>query len=64
LYALSCLGESNAIANVAKTRSVIERVWLIRSHDDLSETQAEGLEKGQNDWERYIAPLCGGLSLA
>jgi hypothetical protein len=24
----------------------------------------EGLEKGQNDWERYVAPLCGGLSLA
>jgi hypothetical protein len=64
LYALSCLGDSNAIANIAKTRSVIERVWLIRSHDDLSQTQAEGLEKGQNDWERYIAPLCGGLSLA
>ncbi|KAI4752810.1 hypothetical protein E4T52_15011 [Aureobasidium sp. EXF-3400] len=64
LYALNCLGESNAIANIAKTRSVIERVWLTRSHDDLSNIQAEGLEKGHNDWERYIAPLCGGLSLA
>jgi hypothetical protein len=64
LYAMNCLGESNAIANIAKTRSVIERVWLIRSHDDFSNTHVEGLEKGQNDWERYVAPLCGGLSLA
>jgi len=64
LYALSCLGESNAIANIAKTRSVIERVWLNRSHDDFFQTHVEGFEKGQNDWERYVAPLCGGLSLA
>ncbi|KAH0265050.1 C6 transcription factor, partial [Aureobasidium melanogenum] len=64
LYALDRLGGSNAIANIAKTRSVIERVWLIRSHDEISDVQAEGLEKGQNDWERHIAPLCGGLSLA
>jgi hypothetical protein len=64
LYALSCLGESNAIANIAKTRSVIERVWLTRSHDEISNIHVEGLEKGRNDWERYVAPLCGGLSLA
>ncbi|KAG9763776.1 C6 transcription factor, partial [Aureobasidium melanogenum] len=64
LYTLDRLGGSNAIANIAKTRSVIERVWLIRSHDEISDTQGEGLEKGQNDWERYVAPLCGGLSLA
>ncbi|KAG9643634.1 C6 transcription factor, partial [Aureobasidium melanogenum] len=64
LYTLDRLGGSNAIANIAKTRSVIERVWLIRSHDEISDSQAEGLEKGQNDWERYVAPLCGGLSLA
>ncbi|KAG9518574.1 C6 transcription factor, partial [Aureobasidium melanogenum] len=64
LYTLDRLGGSNAIANIAKTRSVIERVWLIRSHDEISDTQGEGLAKGQNDWERYVAPLCGGLSLA
>ncbi|CAD0111816.1 unnamed protein product [Aureobasidium uvarum] len=64
LYALSRLAGSNAIANIAKTRSVIERIWLTRSHDEISDTQLEGLEKGQNDWERYVAPLCGGLSLA
>ncbi|KAI4824869.1 hypothetical protein E4T44_10010 [Aureobasidium sp. EXF-8845] len=64
LYAMNCLEESNAIANIAKTRSVIERVWLTRSHDDFSNTHVEGLEKGQNDWGRYVAPLCGGLSLA
>jgi hypothetical protein len=62
LYALSRL--SGSIANVTKTRSVIERVWLIRSHDDCSETQPDGLETCQYDWERYVAPLCGGMSLA
>jgi hypothetical protein len=64
LYALNSLGGFNAIAKIVKTRSVIERVWLNRSHDDLLNDQAESLEKGQNDWERYIAPLCSGLSLA
>ncbi|KAI4724367.1 hypothetical protein E4T49_07902 [Aureobasidium sp. EXF-10728] len=64
LYALDRLVGSNAIANIAKTRSVIEKIWLTRSHDEISETQLKGLEMGQNDWERYVAPLCGGLSLA
>ncbi|KAK6002620.1 hypothetical protein QM012_001370 [Aureobasidium pullulans] len=64
LYALDRLCGANAIANIAKTRSVIERVWLTRSHDEIPETPVEALEKGQNDWERYVAPLCGGLSLA
>ncbi|KAI5208956.1 hypothetical protein E4T39_00942 [Aureobasidium subglaciale] len=61
LYALNRLRGS--IANITKTRSVIERVWLIRSQHDLSEIHP-GLVKGQNDWERHVAPLCGGLSLA
>ncbi|KAI5240116.1 hypothetical protein E4T42_08478 [Aureobasidium subglaciale] len=61
LYALNRLRGS--IANITKTRSVIERVWLLRSQHDLSEIHPS-LTKDQNDWERYVSPLCGGLSLA
>jgi hypothetical protein len=62
LYALDRL--SGSITNVTKTRSVIEQVWLARGHDDFSDPRPEGYEKGQNDWERYVAPLCGNMSLA
>ena len=62
VYALGRL--SGSITNVTKTRSVIEQVWLARGHDDFSDPRPEGYEKGQNDWERYVAPLCGNMSLA
>lgn len=62
LYALSRLAVS--IANVTKTRSVIEKVWQSREHDAFSEPQAHGHERAQNDWERHVAPFCGGMSLA
>ncbi|KAL4788523.1 fungal-specific transcription factor domain-containing protein [Aspergillus varians] len=56
LYALDRLAGS--MGNVTRTRSVIEKVWQAR------ELQPEGSSMAQNDWENFVAPLCGSLSLA
>lgn len=57
LFALDKMS-GNSVSNVAQTRSVIERVWQSRDMD----APPEGL-RGQNDWEKHVAPFCHGLSL-
>lgn len=57
LYTLDRMSHSS-VSNISHTRSVIEKVWQSRdvempSHEDHR----------RNDWERYVAPLCHGLSL-
>ncbi|EXJ86149.1 hypothetical protein A1O1_06519 [Capronia coronata CBS 617.96] len=58
LYALHQL--SGSMVNVSRTRSVIEKVWQARELHDWAQTPAE---EGQNDWEQFVAPLCGNMSL-
>lgn len=57
LYALEQMAEVS-VSNISQTRSVIEKVWQSRDMDVCSEEP-----QGRNDWERYVAPLCHGLSL-
>jgi hypothetical protein len=59
LYALEKLAGS--VVNVRRIRSVIEKVWQTRELEQIS-----GLEGDteHNDWEHFIAPLCGNMSLA
>ncbi|KUI61895.1 hypothetical protein VP1G_09040 [Cytospora mali] len=57
LYALNKMVGSS-VSNISQTRSVIEKVWQFR---DMEVSSDEG--HGRNDWERYVAPLCHGLSL-
>lgn len=57
LYALDRM--SMSITNIRRTRSVIEKVWHTREFMQTSE-----LESGHNDWERFVAPFCGNMSLA
>lgn len=59
LYALERLSDS--MANVSRTRSVIEKVWQARDLQHISE-YARDTQK--NDWEYFVAPLCGNMSLA
>lgn len=60
LYALDKMAGSS-VSNVAQTRSVIERVWQSRDMEALQDEKC--LTRGQNDWERHVAPFCHGLSL-
>lgn len=57
LYALDKMAGSS-VSNVSQTRSVIEKVWQSRDME-----MSSGEEHGRNDWERFVAPLCHGLSL-
>ncbi|ROV94101.1 hypothetical protein VMCG_08221 [Cytospora schulzeri] len=57
LYALDKMAESS-VSNISQTRSVIEKVWQARDMEVFSEES-----RGRNDWEKYVAPLCHGLSL-
>ncbi|KIW10535.1 hypothetical protein PV08_11499 [Exophiala spinifera] len=59
LYALERLSDS--MANVTRTRSVIEKIWQARDLQHLSE-YARDVQK--NDWEYFVAPFCGNMSLA
>lgn len=56
LYALEKMAGSS-VSNISQTRSVIEKVWQSRDMEVCSE------DRGRNDWEKYVAPLCHGLSL-
>lgn len=58
LYALDRMAGSS-VSNISQTRSVIEKVWQSRDMEVFSEEEVDG----RNDWERYVAPLCHGLSL-
>lgn len=59
LYALEKLAGS--MVNVRRTRSVIEKVWQTRELEEMSGPEGD-IE--HNDWEHFIAPLCGNMSLA
>lgn len=58
-YALNQL--ANSMVNVTRTRSVIEKVWQARDLIQISDSE---VDVDKNDWERFIAPLCGNMSLA
>ncbi|KAK2005664.1 hypothetical protein LZ32DRAFT_611886 [Colletotrichum eremochloae] len=64
LYALDKLSDS--LANVTRTRSVIEKVWKQREAASFlsSERQLQHSPKAFNDWARFVAPLCHNISLA
>lgn len=57
LYALDKM--STSIANMSRTRDVIQKVWSARESHDFSSSRNES-----NDWERFVAPFCGNMSLA
>ncbi|KIW46522.1 uncharacterized protein PV06_02190 [Exophiala oligosperma] len=59
LYALERLSDS--MANVTRTRAVIEKIWQAR---DLQHISDYVRDTQKNDWEHFVAPLCGNMSLA
>ncbi|KAK2028587.1 hypothetical protein LX32DRAFT_639904 [Colletotrichum zoysiae] len=64
LYALDKLSDS--LANVTRTRSIIEKVWKQREAASFlsSDSQPSPSTKAFNDWARFVAPLCHNMSLA
>ncbi|KAK5048216.1 hypothetical protein LTR84_005886 [Exophiala bonariae] len=58
LYTLDKL--SGSLVNVARTRSVIEKVWQARDLQQFLENNNNG---PGNDWEQLVAPLCSNMSL-
>lgn len=62
LYALDRM--SMSITNIRRTRSVIEKVWHTREFGEVPSMQTSEMERGRNDWERFVAPFCGNMSLA
>jgi hypothetical protein len=52
---------SGSMVNVARTRSVIEKVWQARELQGDDEIDEQG---DKNDWETFVAPLCTNMSLA
>ncbi|KAI9925082.1 hypothetical protein ASPWEDRAFT_119795 [Aspergillus wentii DTO 134E9] len=57
LHALSSLGASS-VSSVARTRSIIEKVWQARDFGSFQESA-----DGCNDWEWHVVPLSDALSL-
>lgn len=66
MFALARMAGS--MANLRRTRTVIEQVWQARELASVSETLSElsesALDGDVNDWERFVAPFCGNMSLA
>ena len=54
---------SDSMSNVRRTRSVIEKVWAAREAHDLELIDTSYVDP-RNDWERFVAPFCGQMSLA
>ena len=54
---------SDSMSNVRRTRSVIEKVWAAREAHDLELVDTSCIDP-RNDWERFVAPFCGQMSLA
>ena len=52
---------TGSVINVTKARSVIEKVWQARELGDIP-LQNHAIE--QNDWNHFVAPFCGNMSLA
>ncbi|KAL1305756.1 hypothetical protein AAFC00_007336 [Neodothiora populina] len=62
LYALDKMSVS--IANISRTRSVIEKVWHAREHGTVTAHGTMGRpSSASNDWERFVAPYCANMSL-
>ncbi|OAL25528.1 hypothetical protein AYO22_04847 [Fonsecaea multimorphosa] len=59
LFALEKLNGS--MVNTVRIRAVIEKVWQAR---ELSEGPASATASPQSDWEQFVAPFCGNMSLA
>ncbi|KAF2083891.1 C6 zinc finger domain protein [Saccharata proteae CBS 121410] len=54
----------SSVANISRTRSVISQVWNARELDECSNSlPSEDLDL-RNDWERFVAPVSGNMSLA
>ena len=56
LHALDRL--SDTLTNVGRTRSVILEIWKAREDRDEYSLSDSG-----NDWEHFVAPRCGNMSL-
>ena len=52
----------NSLANVARARAVIVKIW--QSRDDSDAETLQPRIAGANDWERFVAPFCSNMSLA
>lgn len=61
LFALNKMSVSTA--NITRTRAVIEKVWQTREFGEFSGLQRPMGSSSQNDWEQYVAPFCGNMSL-
>ena len=63
LHALDQLSDS--LANVSRTREVIEKVWRSREVASLMSPSAQAAEEkvAFNDWARFVAPLCHNVSV-
>lgn len=60
LNALNSLMDT-AVTNAARTREVVVKVWNAR---DLAIADSNWIQDHRNDWERYVSPYSGNLSLA
>ncbi|KAJ9603625.1 hypothetical protein H2200_011811 [Cladophialophora chaetospira] len=62
LFVLKTLDRlTGSVINASKARSVIETVWHTREMDC---TPDQDLETRENDWNLFVAPFCGNMSLA
>ncbi|KAF2146158.1 uncharacterized protein K452DRAFT_324188 [Aplosporella prunicola CBS 121167] len=66
LQALDHMAQAS-IANVSRTRAVVSKVWETREAQEATSSppslDVDGLQNC-NDWERFVAPLSGNMSLA
>ncbi|OAP64673.1 hypothetical protein AYL99_00645 [Fonsecaea erecta] len=58
LFALEKL--TGSMVNTVRIRTVIEKVWQAR---ELQEGPASSNASPQSDWEQFVAPFCGNMSL-
>ncbi|BFZ59815.1 hypothetical protein YB2330_000836 [Saitoella coloradoensis] len=58
--------ERHTLANVARARGIVKRVWKARDMelDETGTTARRNAERRGNDWERFVAPISGNISLA
>ncbi|OQV07623.1 Fungal specific transcription factor domain-containing protein [Cladophialophora immunda] len=59
LYVLEML--TGSMVNTVRIRTVIEKVWQAR---ELREGPASASALPESDWEQFVAPFCGNMSLA
>ncbi|KAI9835896.1 MAG: hypothetical protein M1819_001794 [Sarea resinae] len=54
---------SSTMANVPRTRSVVERVWHARDLDQIADSGQRRTSQHRNDWEAFVAPFSEHMSL-